>query len=147
EASRLKSEFLAAMSHEIRTPMTALVGYTELLGDADLSPAERAECLATVRRNGEHLMAIVNDILDLSKIESGRLTVERIACSPFALVGEVAAVVHPRAAHDGLAFAVEYRSPLPGAIETDPTRLRQLLLNLVANATKPPARGDRPTGL
>jgi len=142
EASRLKSEFLATMSHEIRTPMTALVGYTELLGDADLSPAERAECLATVRRNGEHLMAIVNDTLDLSKIESGRMTIERIACSPFALVAEVAAVVRPRAAHDGLAFAVEYRSPLPETIETDPTRLRQILLNLVGNAIKFTPRGS-----
>ncbi len=142
EASRLKSEFLATMSHEIRTPMTALVGYTELLGDADLSPAERAECLATVRRNGEHLMAIVNDTLDLSKIESGRMTIERIACSPFALVAEVAAVMHPRAAHDGLAFAVEHRSPLPETIETDPTRLRQILLNLVGNAIKFTPRGS-----
>ena len=136
EASRLKSEFLAAMSHEIRTPMTALVGYTELLGDADLSPAERAECLATVRRNGEHLMAIVNDILDLSKIESGRMTVEPIVCSPFALVAEVAAVLRPRAASDGIAFTVEYRSPLPETIETDPTRVRQILLNLLDNAVK-----------
>src|SRR5438874_2420916 len=142
EASRLKSEFLATMSHEIRTPMTALVGYTELLGDADLSPAERAECLATVRRNGEHLMAIVNDTLDLSKIESGRMTIERIACSPFALVAEVAAVLRPRAARDGLAFAVEYRSPLPAMIETDPTRLRQILLNLVGNAIKFTPRGS-----
>ncbi|TMB04747.1 MAG: response regulator, partial [Deltaproteobacteria bacterium] len=142
EASRLKSEFLATMSHEIRTPMTALVGYTEMLGDADLSPAERAECLATVRRNGEHLMAIVNDILDLSKIESGRMTIERIACSPFALVAEVAAVVRPRAARDGLTFAVEYRSPLPETIETDPTRLRQILLNLVGNAIKFTPRGS-----
>ena len=142
EASRLKSEFLAHTSHEIRTPMTALVGYTELLGDTDLAPAERAECLTTVRRNGEHLMAIVNDILDLSKIESGRMTIERIACSPFALVAEVAAVVRPRAAHDGLAFAVEYRSPLPETIETDPTRLRQILLNLVGNAIKFTPRGS-----
>src|SRR6266480_2559169 len=142
QASRLKSEFLATMSHEIRTPMTALVGYTEMLGDADLSPAERAECLATVRRNGEHLMAIVNDTLDLSKIESGRMTIERIACSPFALVAEVAAVVRPRAARDGLTFAVEYRSPLPAMIETDPTRLRQILLNLVGNAIKFTPRGS-----
>ena len=142
EASRLKSEFLAHTSHEIRTPMTALVGYTELLGDPDLSPAERAEGLATVRRNGEHLMTIVNDILDLSKIESGRMTIERIACSPFALVAEVAAVLRPRAAHDGLAFAVEYRSPLPETIETDPTRLRQILLNLVGNAIKFTPRGS-----
>src|SRR6059058_3163207 len=126
EASRLKSEFLAHTSHEIRTPMTALVGYTELLGDPDLSPAERAEGLATVRRNGEHLMTIVNDILDLSKIESGRMTIERMACSPFALVAEVAAVLRPRAAHDGLDVEVVYRSPLPETIETDPTRLRQI---------------------
>ena len=142
EASRLKSEFLAHTSHEIRTPMTALVGYTELLGDPDLSPAERAEGLATVRRNGEHLMTIVNDILDLSKIESGRMTIERMACSPFALVAEVAAVLRPRAAHDGLDVEVGYRSPLPETIETDPTRLRQILLNLVGNAIKFTPRGS-----
>ena len=142
EASRLKSEFLAHTSHEIRTPMTALVGYTELLGDPDLSPAERAEGLATVRRNGEHLMTIVNDILDLSKIESGRMTIERMACSPFALVAEVTAVLRPRAAHDGLDVEVGYRSPLPETIETDPTRLRQILLNLVGNAIKFTPRGS-----
>ena len=142
EASRLKSEFLAHTSHEIRTPMTALVGYTELLGDPDLSPAERAEGLATIRRNGEHLMTIVNDILDLSKIESGRMTIERMACSPFALVAEVTAVLRPRAAHDGLDVEVGYRSPLPETIETDPTRLRQILLNLLGNAIKFTPRGS-----
>jgi len=136
EASRLKSEFLANMSHEIRTPMTALVGYTELLGDTDLTPGERVECLAVVRRNGEHLMTIVNDVLDLSKIESGRMTIERIRCSPFALVDEVAALLRPRAAQEGLAFEVGYGGPLPQTIETDPTRLRQILLNLLGNAIK-----------
>jgi len=136
EASRLKSEFLANMSHEIRTPMSALVGYTELLGDADLTPGERAECLAVVRRNGEHLMTIVNDVLDLSKIEAGRMTIERIRCSPFALVDEVAALLRPRAAQEGLAFEVGYGGPLPQTIETDPTRLRQILLNLLGNAIK-----------
>src|SRR5436190_12169567 len=142
EASRLKSEFLAHTSHEIRTPMTALVGYTELLGDPDLSPAERAEGLATIRRHGEQLVTIVNDILDLSKIESGRMTIERMACSPFALVAEVAAVLRPRAAHDGLDVEVGYRSPLPETIETDPTRLRQILLNLVGNAIKFTPKGS-----
>src|SRR5207247_1802550 len=112
----------------------ALVGYAELLGDADLAPAERAECLATLRRNGEHLMAIVNDVLDLSKIESGRMTVERIACSPFALVAEVAELLRPRAAQEGLALEVLYRGPVPETVESDPTRLRQILLNLVGNA-------------
>src|SRR3989454_8806745 len=87
-------------------------------------------------------MAIVNDTLDLSKIESGRMTIERIACPPFGRGGGVAAVIHPRAAHDGLAFAVEYRSPLPETIETDPTRLRQILLNLVGNAIKFTPRGS-----
>src|SRR5437667_141508 len=122
EASRLKSECLAHTSHEIRTPMTALVGYTELLGDPDLSPAERAEGLATVRRNGEHLMTIVNDILDLSKIESGRMTIERMACSPFALVAEVAAVLRPRAAHDGP--DVEVGSPAGGRLLDRPPEVR-----------------------
>src|SRR2546426_10894253 len=87
-------------------------------------------------------MAIVNDTLDLSKIESGRMTIERIACPPFGRGGGVAAVIHPRAAHDGLAFAVEYPSPLPETIETAPPRLRQILLNLVGNAIKFTPRGS-----
>ena len=142
EASRLKSEFLANVSHEIRTPMTALLGYTELLADLDLAPGERAECLATVRRNGEHLVAIVNDVLDLSKIESGRMTVERIACAPHALVAEVSALLRPRATQSGLGFEVAYRGPLPQTIHTDPTRLRQILLNLIGNAIKFTPRGS-----
>jgi signal transduction histidine kinase/HPt (histidine-containing phosphotransfer) domain-containing protein len=136
EASRLKSEFLANMSHEIRTPMNALLGYAELLADPRLSPAARAEHCATVRQNGEHLLTIINDVLDLSKIESGRMTVERIPCSPFALVADVVSLFRARAAEQQLGFEVRYAGPLPETIVTDPTRLRQILVNLLANAIK-----------
>ena len=135
-ANRAKSAFLANMSHEIRTPMTAILGYTDLLGDAALSPAERGAHLETIRLNGEHLLTIINDILDLSKIEAGKMTVERLACSPVELVAEMAALIRVRAEQKGLSFAVEFRGAVPERVQTDPTRLRQVLLNLLGNAVK-----------
>jgi PAS domain S-box-containing protein len=131
-----KSAFLANVSHEIRTPMTAILGYTDLLTDPDLSASERADYLTTIRRNGDHLLAIVNDVLDLSKIEAGKMTVERIASSPPVLVAEVATMMHPRAIHKGLTLDVAYRRPIPETIQADPTRLRQILINLIGNAIK-----------
>jgi signal transduction histidine kinase len=135
-ATRAKSEFLANMSHEIRTPMTAILGYAELLRDPQLGSRERLEHLETIRRNGAHLLDVINDILDLSKIEAGRMTLERVACSPCALLTEVASTMRVRAKQKQLVFEVVYKGPIPEHIQSDPTRLRQILLNLAGNAVK-----------
>jgi signal transduction histidine kinase/HPt (histidine-containing phosphotransfer) domain-containing protein/ActR/RegA family two-component response regulator len=136
EASRAKSNFVANMSHEIRTPMTAIIGYADLLLDPDATAAERVQHVQTIRRNGEHLLGILNDILDLSKIEAGKMTVEKVRCSPSAVIVDVASLMRVRAKSKGLFFEVHYQTPIPETIETDPTRLRQILLNLVGNAIK-----------
>ncbi len=138
-ANRAKSEFLANMSHEIRTPMTAILGFSEVLlesaGTNDALSGQR-EAAETIQRNGEHLLSLINDILDISKVEAGRMEIEQIAFSPGALVEEVASLMRVRATNKQLAFEVEYRGSLPAAIESDPTRLRQILINLVGNAIK-----------
>ena len=135
-ASQLKSDFLANMSHEIRTPMTAILGYADLLLEPKQSPEDRTSYVQILRQNGTHLLAILNDILDLSKIEAGKLTVERIPCSPSMIVGEVRSLLHARALEKNLDFQIEFVGPIPETIQSDPTRLRQILLNLVGNAIK-----------
>ena len=135
-AARSKSEFLANMSHEIRTPMTAILGFSETLLDSDLREHNRLEVVHTIRRNGEHLLDIINDILDLSRIESGRMEVERIRCHPVRVAAEVKSLMQVRADAKALSLEIESDGPLPDTIETDPTRLRQILINLVGNAVK-----------
>ena len=134
-ASRAKSEFLANMSHEIRTPMTAILGFADSL-DSGLTELERREAICTIRRNGEHLLQIVNDILDISKIEAGKMVLEPLACSPCQIIAEVASSMRVRAEGKGLHFEVDYLGRMPETIRTDPTRLRQVLMNLVSNAIK-----------
>ena len=112
-ATRAKSEFLANMSHEIRTPMTAILGFTENMLDPNQSASERLNAVHTVLRNGEHLLRIINDILDLSKIEVGKLQVERIRCSPVQLVAEVKSLMQVRADAKNLPFLTEYIGPVP----------------------------------
>jgi signal transduction histidine kinase/CheY-like chemotaxis protein/HPt (histidine-containing phosphotransfer) domain-containing protein len=136
EASRAKSEFLANMSHEIRTPMTAIIGYADLLLDPETTANERVTHIQTIRRNGEHLLSILNDILDLSKIEAGKMTVETVSCSPSMIIIDVASLMRVRAKSKNLFFEVQYLTPIPDTIESDPTRLRQVLMNLVGNALK-----------
>ena len=141
-ANRAKSEFLANMSHELRTPMTAVLGYADLLLDDDLTAEERQAHVSTIRKNGEHLLSVINDILDLSKIEAGRMTVERIPCAPSQILDDVVSLLHVRAVSRGLALQVRYETPIPEMIRSDPTRLRQILLNLVGNAIKFTERGS-----
>ena len=141
-ANVAKSQFLANMSHEIRTPMTAILGYADLLADADGSPDERREQIEIIRRNGKHLLGLINDILDLSKIEAGRMTVQRTDCPPHAVANEVISLMRAQADAKRLQLVVEYRAPIPATIQSDPARLRQILMNLVGNAVKFTEQGE-----
>ncbi len=140
-ASASKTDFLAHMSHEIRTPMTSILGYVDILAEAGHSEEERRGTALIIRRSGEHLLSIINDILDLAKIEAGRLSVERVPCSAMRLVGEVGSLMRLRAEEKGLDFRVEFSGLLPQRISTDPTRFRQILTNLASNAIKFTERG------
>ncbi len=135
-ATRFKSEFLANMSHEIRTPMTAILGFADSLLDSELSEEERVRAVQTICRNGAHLQQIIDDVLDTSKIEAGRVEIERISCSPVEIIAEIQALTKNRAVDKKLGFRVEFDGPLPARILSDPTRLRQILANLISNAIK-----------
>lgn len=135
EATRAKSEFLANMSHEIRTPMTAILGYAGILADNVTNP-DQLDAVNVIRRNGDHLLTLINQILDLSKVESGKLQIERVYCSPREILGEVISLIRVRAREKGLPLVLRYGGALPDMILTDPTRLRQILVNLVGNAIK-----------
>jgi len=135
-ASRAKSDFLANMSHEIRTPMTAILGYSDLLLQQGTSKSEREDFVQIIHRNGNHLLGIINDILDISKIEAGKMTVERIPCSPRQLASEAISLMQVRATAKGISLQIEFRGPIPDFIQSDPTRLRQILINLLGNAVK-----------
>jgi len=135
-ANLAKSEFLANMSHEIRTPMTAILGFADVLLDSDLPWKDRIKATHTIRRNGEHLLQIINDILDVSKIEAGKMEIEHVRFSPTQLVFDIQSFMQVRAEAKGLVVAVEFPGVLPMTIESDPTRLRQILINLVGNAIK-----------
>ncbi|MCC5862777.1 MAG: PAS domain S-box protein [Gammaproteobacteria bacterium] len=136
-ASQAKSEFLANMSHEIRTPMTAILGYAELLSETDApGPSELQPAIDTIRRNAEHLLTVLNDILDVSKIEAGELQIEQLPVQPLALVEGVLQLLRSRATAKGLTLRLVCDSEVPETIQSDPVRLRQILLNLVGNAIK-----------
>ena len=137
-ASRAKSSFLANMSHEIRTPLNAILGFTDLLrrGVDQGDETERRDFLETVHHSGEHLLTLINDILDLSKIEAGQMEYEHIRFSPHQIIAEVMSVMRPRAQQKGLALEYHWYGHVPETIESDPARFRQLLLNLVGNAIK-----------
>ncbi|MEO2019214.1 MAG: ATP-binding protein [Fuerstiella sp.] len=134
-ANHAKSEFLANMSHEIRTPMTAILGFNDILLDNVTNP-EDIDAALTVKQNGEHLIHVINDILDLSRIESGKMSVEQIECSPREFVSDVASLMRVRARSKGLPLNVQFDGAIPETICTDPTRLRQVLINVVGNAIK-----------
>ncbi|MEQ8850327.1 MAG: PAS domain-containing protein [Phycisphaerales bacterium] len=136
-ASMVKSEFLANMSHEIRTPMTAIIGYAELLAEEAVGGSDRARSAASVlRTNAEHLLSLINGTLDISKIESGQMTIERIPTNPARVIEQAVSALRGRAEDRGLDLRIKADRSLPDAIVTDPTRLRQIIINLVGNAIK-----------
>ncbi|HEU5431306.1 MAG TPA: ATP-binding protein, partial [Thermomicrobiales bacterium] len=138
EANLAKSEFLANMSHEIRTPMTSILGFAELLADSDWSceSEKRREALGALQRNGRHLLEIIDDILDLSKVEAGQMAVERLPCATRSILQDVDELMRARAEEKGLSLEIDCEPPVPALIETDAVRLRQILINLAGNAIK-----------
>jgi PAS domain S-box-containing protein len=138
EANSAKSEFLANMSHEIRTPMTSILGFAELLADENWSrdSAKRHDALDSIQRNGRHLLEIIDDILDLSKVEAGQLFVERLPCATRGILKEVDELMRARAEAKGLSLEIDCADSVPALIETDAVRLRQILINLLGNAIK-----------
>jgi PAS domain S-box-containing protein len=141
-ANRAKSEFLANMSHEIRTPMTAILGFADLLLTPNVPEKDQREFLETIDKNGKSLLKLIDDILDLSRIEADRLSIEPVDCALKPQVDDVVRLVQMRVKHKRLSLKVEYAPSLPETIHTDPSRLRQVLLNLVGNAIKFTARGE-----
>jgi PAS domain S-box-containing protein len=135
-ATRAKSEFLANVSHEIRTPMTAILGYTDILLDRAAANSPSREALEIIRRNGDHLLAIINNLLDISKIEAGKMIVELSPCSPADLIADVQSIMQSHADARRLTLRTECVGPVPETIQTDPARLRQILINIVSNAIK-----------
>lgn len=135
EAVLVKENFLANMSHEIRTPLNAILGYTHLLQKKKLDADTRLH-ISTVQQSGETLLAIVNDILDLSKIESGMMRIEHVPFDPEALVHSVGTMFHHRSAEKHIPLIVSFDPAIPETITGDPTRLTQILVNLVSNAFK-----------
>jgi PAS domain S-box-containing protein len=141
-ANRAKSDFLANMSHEIRTPMNAILGFTEVLKRGwGRNEREARKHLETIHSSGKHLIELINDILDLSKVEAGRMEVERIDCEPHKVIREVVKVFNARAREKGVTLAFEAATPLPERIQSDPGRMRQIVTNLVGNALKFTERG------
>ncbi len=141
-ASLAKSSFLANMSHEIRTPLTSIIGFAELLLQPQSARVDMDDALKTIIRNGRHLLQVINDILDLSKIETRQLEVESIVVPLPRLLSDVEALAAGRAQQKSLLFTIEHRLPLPPALRTDPVRLKQILLNFSSNAIKFSSQGE-----
>lgn len=135
-ANEAKSSFLANMSHEIRTPLGAIMGFVELLHNAELSQNEIAEYLKIIDRNSTHLLRIIDDILDLAKVESGKMVIEKIKFSLYDFLSEFSSLISFKAHENAINFEFIAKTPLPEFIISDPTRLRQILTNMIGNAIK-----------
>ena len=141
-ASQTKSAFIANISHEIRTPLTPIIGFAEAMLNGNQAPDEQEQHLRTIIRNGRHLSHIINEILDLSKIEANSLDIEQLEVNPFTVLSDVEAVVRVLAEEKGLEFELDFEFPIPTRILSDPTRLKQILMNLATNAIKFTSKGQ-----
>ncbi|MCA9016384.1 MAG: PAS domain S-box protein, partial [Planctomycetaceae bacterium] len=135
EANISKDLFLANISHEIRTPMTAILGYSEILME-QLEPGSQVKMIDTIKQNGDYLLCLINDLLDLSKINSQKMTVELMCCSPAEILNNVEILLKVRAEKKNITYLTEYDGAIPEYIQTDPTKLKQILVNLIGNAIK-----------
>lgn len=142
KASESKSSFLACMSHEIRTPMSAVLGFTEILLTRKVTPQERERYLQRIHANGQHLLSLLNDVLDFSKIEADHLRIENIVCMPCQIVSDAVNALASRAEEKGIRLGIQVKGRIPEFIQTDPTRLRQIVMNLVGNALKFTSEGS-----
>ncbi len=135
-ANRAKSEFLANMSHELRTPLNAILGYAQLLKRQKGLTASQTEQIATIHSSGEHLLALISDILDLARIEAEKIEVESIEFNLQTLIQEVLSGIRVKAVEKGLSLHYEERSAIPAIVRSDARKLRQALINLLGNAIK-----------
>jgi signal transduction histidine kinase/CheY-like chemotaxis protein len=140
-ATKAKSEFLANMSHEIRTPMNAVIGFTDLLKNTQLT-RQQQDYVETVCNSGQLLISLINDVLDMSKIESGKVVLESIDFDLEYLIASILKLLRPRASAKGLELQINYLEDVPQYFKGDPTRIRQILMNLVGNAVKFTDKGD-----
>jgi len=141
-ASSAKSAFLANMSHEIRTPLTAILGFSEMLKEDGISKTDTRQYVESIMRAGNHLQQIINDILDMSKIEAGQLVIENGEVDLFEILKDCEYLMRPYAEEKHLKFRIKYKFPLPKQIVTDAKRLKQVLLNLCSNAIKFTSEGN-----
>lgn len=141
-ANLSKTSFLANMSHEIRTPMNAILGFTELMLDSSQTPDERVRCIHTVQRNASQLLKIIDEILDISKVESGHMHMEKVEVNVPTLMDDLKNLLQIQAADKGLELRFGLETEIPRAIISDPTRLRQILLNLIGNSIKFTGQGS-----
>lgn len=135
-ASQAKSQFLANMSHEIRTPMNAILGFSELLRDPDVTAQEHDEFVRRIRANGDHLLALIDDILDLSRVEAGKMSFENVDFSIVDMVSELNASFSVLAKGRTVQTRLELTNAIPSRVKSDPTRVRQIIMNMVSNAVK-----------
>ncbi|MEO5668407.1 MAG: response regulator [Bdellovibrionota bacterium] len=135
-ASLAKTHFLANMSHEIRTPLSAILGFSELLLDAEQSLNEKISCVATIRNNGKQLLKIIDEVLDISKIEAGRMEIEDLDIDVKEFFREIFVSMNLKAIEKGLILSLRPVGPLPRRVTTDPVRFRQIIVNIISNAIK-----------
>ncbi|NJO19860.1 MAG: PAS domain S-box protein [Spirulinaceae cyanobacterium RM2_2_10] len=135
-ANQAKSRFLANMSHELRTPLNAILGFSQLLNSDRLLTDQQREHLQTIERSGEHLLTLINDVLEMSKIEAGRISLHETDCDLYALVDALEEMLRLKAAKKGLQIQVQRAADVPRYVRVDAGKLRQVLINLLGNAIK-----------